>query len=83
MPPDSRLASTHRDALEWSGEVVVAMSEKSWWNTHLERKQGTGLVALTIEAEELSHCHILSVSGKLTVDSSPELLDKIRGSAKA
>lgn len=58
------------------------MSEKSWWNTHLERKQGTGLVALTIEIEELSHCHILSVSGKLTVDSSPELLEKIRESLK-
>jgi len=58
------------------------MSEKSWWNSYLERKQSAGLVALTTEVEELSHCHVISVSGKLTIDSSPELLERIRDSLK-
>ncbi|NJL26644.1 MAG: STAS domain-containing protein [Thermoanaerobaculia bacterium] len=58
------------------------MSEKSWWNAYLERKHGAGLVALTTEVEELSHCHVISASGKLTIDSSPELLERIRESLK-
>jgi anti-sigma B factor antagonist len=58
------------------------MSEKSWWNAYLERKQSAGLVALATAVEELSHCHVISVSGKLTVDSSPELLERIRDSLK-
>jgi len=56
--------------------------EKSWWSAHLENKENRGLAVFDSEVEERTDCHVITVSGKLTIDSSPDLLEKMKRSLK-